>query len=462
MPRTIAVTTLCAILLPGFALAATTPAPLFNVRDTGALGDGKHKDTAGIQAAIDACAKSGGGTVLVPAGRYLTGAIELRSHVTFDVGPGAVLLGSEDPADYPLRDSAWGGTRKELSSLIYAADSEDITITGRGVIDGQGMVWWKRQWLAAPKKGMPAPSTPGDFEEIRKLANGRPQLIRIVRSKHLVIEKVHLMNSPSWTIHPLFCEFVRVDGVTIENPVPSPNTDGINPESCRNVQIVDCRIDVGDDCVTLKSGTNEIGRKMGKPDENITITNCVMLKGHGGVTIGSEMSGGVRNVVVSNCVFQGTQVGIRVKSQRGRGNVVEGLAVSNVVMQDVLSAFTITTFYAGSDKPGDVFPVDEGTPRFRDFLFTNITARGSKTAGQVTGLKEMPVEDIVFDNVHVAAQTGMTVTNAKNIFFRDTIIDTEQGPALTVVNSTGVDTNRLQTLLPHAGVALVVGDQQAR
>jgi polygalacturonase len=444
--------------MAGSALAAAgTPSPLCNVRDTGAVGDGKHKDTAGIQASIDACAKAGGGTVLVPAGRYLTGAIELRSHITFELGPGAVLLGSEDPADYPLRDNAWGGTRKSLSSLIYAADSEDITITGRGTIDGQGAAWWKRQWLASPKKGMPAPSTPADFAEIQKISNGRPQLISIVRSKHLVIEKVHLINSASWTIHPLFCEFVRVDGVTIENPVPSPNTDGINPESCRNVQIVDCRIDVGDDCVTLKSGTNEAGRKMARPDENITITNCVMLKGHGGVTIGSEMSGGVRNVVVSNCVFQGTEVGIRVKSQRGRGNVVEGLTVSNVVMQDVLSAFTITTFYMGSDKPDDVFPVNEGTPRFRDFLFTNITARGSKTAGQVTGLKELPVGDIIFNNVRIEAQTGMTVTNAKNVFFRDTIIDTEEGPALTVVNSTGLDTSRLQTLLPHAGVPLIAG-----
>jgi polygalacturonase len=439
------------------AAAATGPQP-YNVREFGAVGDGRHKDTAAIQAAIDACAKAGGGLVNLPPGRYLTGAIELRGHVTFEVASGATLLGSEDPVDYPLRDNAWGGTRKTISSLIYAVDAEDITITGRGTIDGQGQVWWKRQWLAAPKRGMPAPSTPADFEDIRKIANGRPQLIGIVRSKHVVIEQVHLVNSPSWTIHPLFCEFVRVEGVTIENPVPSPNTDGINPESCRNVQIMNCRIDVGDDCVTLKSGINEVGRKMGKPDENIMITHCVMLRGHGGVTIGSEMSGGVRNVVVSNCVFQGTDVGIRVKSQRGRGGMVEGLAVSNVVMQDVASAFTITTFYMGSDKPADVFPVNDGTPRFRDFLFSNITARGSKTAGQITGLKELPVEGIVFNNVRIQAEKGFTCTNAKDIFFHDAIIDTDSGPALTVANSTDIDTASLRTLRPHAGTPLVVTD----
>jgi len=218
---------------------------------------------------------------------------------------------------------------------------------------------------------------------------------------------------------------------------------------------MNCRIDVGDDCVTLKSGTNELGRKMGRPDENITITNCVMLKGHGGVTIGSEMSGGVRNVVVSNCVFQGTDVGIRIKSQRGRGNVVEGLTASNIVMQNVRSAFTITTFYMGSDKPDDVFPVDDGTPRFRDFHFSNITARGSETAGQVTGLREMPVEDITFSDVHIQAKTGMTLTSARNIVFKDVNIDTDTGPAVTLKGSSEIDTARLKTLTPHAGTPLV-------
>ena len=216
------------------------------------------------------------------------------------------------------------------------------------------------------------------------------------------------------------------------------------------MQISNCRIDVGDDCVTLKSGINEVGRKMGRPDENITINNCVMLHGHGGVTIGSEMSGGVRNVVVNNCIFQGTDVGIRVKSQRGRGGIVEGLSVSNIVMQDVASAFTITMFYMGADKPTDVFPVNEGTPRFRDFLFSDITARGSKTAGQITGLREMAAENMTFHNVHIQAQTGFTCTSAKDIAFQDVVIDTEKGPALTMTNCSNIDTARLtsRTAIP--------------
>jgi polygalacturonase len=243
--------------------------------------------------------------------------------------------------------------------------------------------------------------------------------------------------------------------VTIQNPVPSPNTDGINPESCRNVQILNCRIDTGDDCVTLKSGQDELGRRVGKPDENITIANCVMLKGHGGVTIGSEMSGGVRNVTVANCVFQGTENGIRIKSQRGRGGVVEGLTVANVVMQEVPHPFTITTFYMGNDKPGDVFPVNEGTPTFRNFLFSNITARDAREAGSITGLRERPIEDITFSNVHIKAAKGFTCTNAKGVSFQDVVIDTEEGVSLILRNTSETDTDRLRTRTPHAGTPLV-------
>jgi polygalacturonase len=253
----------------------------------------------------------------------------------------------------------------------------------------------------------------------------------------------------------MFCERVRIDGVTVYAPVPSPNTDGINPESCKNVQIVNCRIDVGDDCVTLKSGIDAVGRKMGKPDEDITITNCVMYAGHGGVTIGSEMSGGVRNVVVSNCVFKGTDIGIRVKSQRGRGGVVEGLNVSNIVMQDVPHPFTITTFYMGNDKPGDEFPVNEGTPRFRNFLFSNISARGAKDAGSITGLKEFAVEQMMFMNVHIQSETGFTCTNAKEVSFKEVVIDTDKGPAISLHGSQKIDASGIRTLTPHDGTQLV-------
>jgi len=419
-----------------FLAAPCLCAATFNVKGYGAAGDGLKKDTSAFAKAVEAASKAGGGTVLVPPGKYLTGAIELRSHITLEVESGATLLASPDVADYPLHVSAWGTGRQEISPLIYAEKAEDVTIRGRGTIDGQGQHWWRRMGWPDRQKVPRDQRTPAELAQLALLANGRPALIKLVGCKLVTIEQVHLINSPAWTVHPQLCEFVKVDGITIENPVPSPNTDGINPESCRNVQIMNSRIDVGDDCVTLKSGINEVGRKMGRPDENITITNCVMLRGHGGVTIGSEMSGGVRNVVVSNCVFQGTDVGIRVKSQRGRGGLVEGFNAANIVMENVRSAFTITTFYMGTDKPTDLFPVNDGTPVFRDFHFTNITARGSKTAGEITGLKEMPIGTITFSGVHIQAQTGMRITNAKDVTFTDSKIEPKEGEPMIMTGST--------------------------
>ena len=447
---------LLGLLLGCAPLSAATAPLIYNVRDTGAVGDGRQLETVAINQAIDACAKAGGGTVYVPPGRYLTGTIVLQSHVTLELDAGATILGSENPDDYPSTKSVWGDDTEVMAPLIYAADAENITITGRGTIDGQGAIWWKRVRLNLPGKFPPGPQTPDDFAEAKKLSRGRPHLIRPVRCKDVVITGVNLRNAAEWHVHPMLCDQVRIDGITITAPATyAHNTDGINPEACRNVQILNCRIDTGDDCVTLKSGLNELGRRMGRPDENITIANCVMYHGHGGVTIGSEMSGGVRNVVVTNCVFQGTDIGIRIKSQRGRGGVVEGVSAANIVMQDVPAPFVITTFYSGGDKPGEIHPVDEGTPRYRDFLFSNITARGAKSAGAITGLREMPVENITFSNVHVQAATGFTCTNARGISFQDVVIDTDRGPALILRNATEIDSARLRTRTPHEGTPLV-------
>ncbi|HEX4122444.1 MAG TPA: glycoside hydrolase family 28 protein [Verrucomicrobiae bacterium] len=437
------------------SIEAASVTSLFSVKDYGATGDGARMETSSINAAIDACAAAGGGTVYLPPGKYLTGTVVLKNHVSLQLDAGAVLLGSEDPKDYLLIDDPWDDTTKTIAPLIYADHATNITLTGRGTIDGQGQVWWKRQWLAHPKRGMPEATSPEDEAEAKKIDNGRPRLIRLVHCQDVVIEKLTLKNSGMWTVNPLFCGFVRVDGVTVLNPVPSPNTDGINPESCRNVQIINCRIDVGDDCVTLKSGMDAVGRRVGMPDENITIANCVMLRGHGGVTIGSEMSGGVRNVTVANCVFQGTDIGIRVKSQRGRGGVVEGVTVDNITMENVPHPFVITTFYMGKDRPEDHFTVGEGTPRFRDFLFSNIEARGALDAGSITGLRELPVEDIAFSNVRISAGKGFTCTDARHVGFYDVEINPSNGPAMILRDASETDTTRLRSRTLSADTPLV-------
>lgn len=446
-----------------FGLSAATPAHFFNVRDYGAIGDGQKLDTHSLNAAIDACVAAGGGTVYVPPGRYLSGTIQLKSHVTFEIDAGATILGSENPEDYPPMENPWGNLdprRDWISPLVYAIDAENVTLTGRGTIDGQGDIWWKRVRWNNPKKFPPGPQNDTERAEAAKLSHGRPNLIRFLRCKDVVIEKINICNSPQWNIHPLFCEQLRIDGVTINNPATTAhNTDGIDPESCRNVQILNCRIDTGDDGITLKSGLDEAGRKMGRPCENITVTNCVVYHAHGGVTIGSEESGGVRNVTVTNCIFQGTDNGVRIKAQRGRGGIVEGVTISNIVMQDVPNPFTITSFYAGSDKPSDIYPVNEGTPIFRNMLFSNITARGATNAGSITGLREQLIEDLTFSNIHIQARKGFAITNAKNIVFLDSIIDTAQGPALMLKNTNDIDVARLHTRNPHDDAPLVQSEE---
>lgn len=369
----------------------------FDVRDHGARGDGKTLDTAAIQGAIAAAARGGGGTVCVPPGNYLTGSISLRDNITLLIDAGATLLGSEIPNDYPIAMMRWEGVTQETHApLIAGTGLHNIAVVGRGTIDGRGAIWWKRH-------------------RDKTLDKPRPRLISFSNCTNVTIEGVTLTNSPSWTVNPVHCDQVTVDKVTIANPADSPNTDGINPDSCRNVHISNCHIDVGDDCVTFKSGTEKEASQLCTPCENITITNCTMLHGHGGVVIGSEMSGNVRNIVISNCIFIGTDRGIRLKSRRGRGGTVEDIRVTNIVMQDVLCPFTVNLYYhigvKGNKDIADKrpHPVDETTPRFQGIHFSHITVRDARYAAAfLYGLPEMPIDDVSFDDISIAMASDVT------------------------------------------------------
>ncbi len=372
---------------------------MINVKDCGAVGDGIALDTHAIQSAIDACVQTGGGTVLIPAGKFVTGAIFLRDHITLHLEAGAVLLGSEQPADYPMIHARWEGREQETHApLIGGAGLHHIAVVGRGTIDGRGAHWWKRH----REKSLDMP---------------RPRLISFSDCSNVLIEGITAINSPSWTINPVRCENVTVDKVTIINPADSPNTDGINPDSCHDVHISNCHVDVGDDCITIKSGIETELPDKRAPCENVTITNCTMVHGHGGVVIGSEMSGDVRQVVISNCTFIGTDRGIRMKTRRGRGGIIEDIRVTSVIMRDVLCPFTMNLYYhirargdqAVSDKRAR--PVDPGTPRIRRIHFSHITARDAQYAAAfLYGLPEMPIEDVSFSDVSISmavnAQAG--------------------------------------------------------
>lgn len=414
---------------------------MLDVRDFGAAGDGRASDTKPIQAAIDACSAVGGGTAHFPAGAYMTGALTMRSHVTLHLEAGAILLASEDPADYPVIRSRWEGVEQETyAPLIGGSDLEGIAVVGRGTVDGRGEIWWER------------------FRRSHDLAlhYPRPRLISFADCRNVLIEGVILTRSPSWTINPVRCRNVTIDKVTIFNPPDSPNTDGINPDSCANVHISNCHIDVGDDCIAIKSGTEAEDADRRTPCENVTIANCTMVHGHGGVVIGSEMAGGVHNIVVSNCIFEGTDRGIRIKSRRGRGGVVEDIRVTNVIMVDVLCPFTVNLHYAcgawGDKAVADrqAHPVTAGTPRVRRIHLSHITAREVKlAAGFVTGLPEMPVEDVslsdftismardaepgypeMADNMELMQRAGLYVRHVRGLRMQDVEIVGQDGPAL--------------------------------
>jgi polygalacturonase len=427
-----------------------------NVRDFGAVGDGQALDTQAIQSAIDACAARGGGTVFVPAGAYATGALALRSHITLYLDAGATLLGSEDPADYPVIASRWEGREQPTHApLIGGRDLRNIALVGRGTIDGRGAGWWQRKLQGT-------------------LDHPRPRLISFADCSNVLIEGITATNSPSWTINPVRCDNVNIQHVTIVNPADSPNTDGINPDSCSNVHIAGCHISVGDDCITIKSGIEAEERAKLAPCRNITITNCTMANGHGGVVIGSEMSGDVRNVVISNCVFIGTDRGIRLKSRRGRGGVVEDIRVTNIVMTDVLCPFTMNLHYApgawGDATVADKrpHPVTETTPTFRRIHLGNITAREVRVAAAfLYGLAEMPVEDISLSDVSIAmaadaeaaypemaddlelmCRAGLFVRNARGLRLHNVEVTGQLGAALSIADSTDVEISAGATRTP--------------
>jgi polygalacturonase len=429
----------------------------YNVLSYGAKRDSSKIATKAIQAAIEAASKAGGGTVYFPAGKYLTGPIHLKSNITIFIDAGAVLNFSDNFDDYlPMVPSRWEGTDVvNFSPLFYAYKAENITIRGRGTIDGHGKKWWdmhhklydkttpRTKWqdefVKNNKDVLAAPDMPAMI--VRGFL--RPPFIQPMFCKNVLIEGITIRNSPFWTVNPEFCENVTVTGVTINNP-HSPNTDGINPESCKYVHISNCHISVGDDCITIKSGKDAAGRKMAAPAENYTITNCTMLSGHGGVVIGSEMSGGVKKIVISNCVFDGTDRGIRIKTARGRGGVVEEIRVDNIIMKNIRDqAIVLDMQYARTTEQ----PVSEKTPQFRNIHFSNITAQTNE-AIFINGLAEMPVEDITFSDIQFDAKKGATIKEAKNIEFHNVRITTKEGPSVTTERVSQIEFDGLKTLNP--------------
>lgn len=412
----------------------------------GAKADGKKLNTTLINNTITRLNAAGGGTLYFPAGTYLTGAVKLKSNITIELENGATLLFSDNFDDYlPFVEMRHEGVMmNSFCPLLYAVDSENITIKGEGILNGQGKKWWteffrifvdlKDNGMRELNKYQPMWEKANDVKSLYAETNEdwhstlqrrffRPPFIQPVRCKNFRVEGVTIINSPFWTVNPEFCDNVTVKGITINNP-PSPNTDGINPESCKNVHISDCHISVGDDCITIKSGRDLQARKLGVPCENITITNCTMLSGHGGVVIGSEMSGGVKKVTISNCVFDGTERGIRLKSTRGRGGVVEDIRVSNIVMNNIQREAVVFNLKYSKMPPE---AKSERTPEFRNIYVSGLTVRNVKTPVKIVGLEEAPIEGIVLRDVDVIdAREKCIFENCKNIKLENVYVDSKE------------------------------------
>lgn len=431
------------LILMGLCQVTALQAERVNMREAGASADGRTLNTELINSTILRLSREGGGTLFFPAGTYLTGSIVLKSHITLDLEAGATLLFSDDFDHYlPFVEVRHEGVMmKSFQPLIYAVDAENITIKGEGTLDGQGKKWWSEffrvmvdlrdhgmrdlnkyqpLWDAVNDTAAIYAETNKDYVNTLQRRFFRPPFIQPLRCKNFKIEGVKIVRSPFWTVNPQFCDDVQIKGVTIHNE-PSPNTDGVNPESCKNVHISDCHISVGDDCITIKSGRDAQARRLGVPCENITITNCTMLAGHGGVVIGSEMSGGVRRVTISNCVFHGTDRGIRIKSTRGRGGIVEDIRVSNIVMHDIQrEAIVLNLKY--SKMPFE--PKSERTPVFRNIHINGVTVSDVKTPVKIVGLEEAPISDIVLRDIQVRGAKEVCIfQDCERILLDDVVID---------------------------------------
>ena len=451
------------IIAVSFICFTATAQRFFDVTKYGAKNDSSKLATKPIADAIAAASKEGGGTVYFPAGKYLTGPIHLKSNITIFIDAGAELHFSDNFDDYlPMVQSRYEGVDvMSFSPLFYAYKVENISIIGRGLINGHGKKWWdyaltfyKNQTIRnkyqllfdSLNKDILLPDDPTQM----KRGFLRPPFIQPLYCKNVLIEGITITNSPFWTVTPEFCENVTIKAVTIDNP-KSPNTDGINPSSCRYVHISDCNISVGDDCITIKSGKDLPGRTKATPAENYTITNCTMLSGHGGVVIGSEMSGDVKKITISNCVFDGTERGIRIKTTRGRGGVVEDIRVDNIVMKNIKDQAIVLDMEYSKTKPE---PVNERTPRFSNIRFSNMTAY-TKQAMYINGLDEMPVTEISLNDVVFEAETGITIRNATDIELHNVRVNVKTGASLSVEKTERLIVDGFVSAKPLANAPLI-------
>ena len=457
------------------------PATEISLIDYEGIGDGLTLNTVAFKKAIDALSEKGGGKLIVPAGIWLTGPIELKSNIDLHLEKGSVILFSTDFNLYPLVNTSFEGLdTRRCQSPISGKKLVNVAITGEGSINGSGQAWrplkkskvtdskWKEvlksggvlkdkdSWFPSEK------SLNGDLMNNMKPAKGeksdkewneikdflRPVMISFTECKNVMLQGVLIENSPGWNIHPLMCENVIIDHIFSRNPDYAQNGDGLDVESCKNVLVVNSTFDVGDDGICLKSGKDEEGRKRGMATENVIVDNCKVFQGHGGFVVGSEMSGSVRNISVSNCEFLGTDVGLRFKSNRGRGGIVENIYISNIYMLNIVTdSFLFDLYYGGKSasesqddstisgsNEAEIVSVTDQTPCFRNIYVKNLVSRNALRAMYFNGLPEMNISNINLENAVITAQFGAELVESDGVKFNNVNITPSQGAAFILKN----------------------------
>jgi polygalacturonase len=445
--------------------------PVFNVVDYGAKNDASAPATEAFRKAIEAAKAAGGGTVFVPAGRYVSGPIEMVSNLTLDIDTGATI---EFPvAALPFVKGRYLGVEAmEPMPLVDGTDVENITITGRGTLKTADFGAWGKAYGAEPVPGKASenangphwdhllksleahqPVTQADY--LRAAPELRPSFIGFNNAKNVLVEGVHLVGGPAFMVHLLYSENATVRNITI-NAYPGPHANGIVVDSSRFVRIWNDFVDTGDDGIVIKAGKDADGLRVNRPSEDVVISNCTVKHAHGAVALGSETSGNIRNLVASNITADGTENGIRIKSRRGRGGVVEDVRFDNWTMQNVGTGIEITTYYLmGGEGTTAEAPVSERTPVFRDIAISNITIAGARQVADIEGLPEMPVEGLRISNVIASAHAGLSARFTSGMELRGMVVDADQGPAFEIAASRDLELDDVKTRQPSLGLQLI-------
>ncbi|HMP83339.1 MAG TPA: glycoside hydrolase family 28 protein [Verrucomicrobiota bacterium] len=415
----------------------TFPQRDFDVTKFGAVEGGTQKVTEAFAAAIDACARAGGGRVIVPAGKFLTGPVHLKSNVELHLADGAEIIFSDVFEDYlpPVFVRVGGVELYNYSPLIYARGCTNIAITGKGKLNGNAKAWW--DWKSRETKegfNMGAAGVPVE-KRVFGTTNAaiRPSFVSFVECKNILMEDFTIGSGPNWTIHPIYCENITIRRVNVDTD--GPNNDGIDPDSCRDMLIEHCTFSTGDDCVVLKSGYNQDGWRVGRPTENVIMRHCFSKRGHGGLVIGSEMSGGVRNVFMYDCEFEGTDRAVRIKSRADRGGVVENIYARDLRVKNMRREVVIMNMDYGSDRSA-VLAVTP--PVFRNMEIRDVTGDGAPTAILLTGMEDSLIQNIRFVNMKIRSTKGVVANNVTGLSFDNVQVSPEKGPVFDLGNASRI------------------------